>query len=83
MNSKEFNKLERMSVILEQKLDTTANKASLITSMVSDYLINCFCDGKAINGDKLIAFANKIQKLTAENIKLQKQLDDLENKFEN
>ncbi len=83
MNDKEFNKLERLSVILEQKISTFDSKADLLSSMTADYLLHCYCEGKAINGDKLITFANKIQKLTAERIKIEKQLNDLENKFEN
>ncbi len=81
MNDNEFNKLERLSVLLESKLEVLSDKAHLLTTMISDYLYNCYCDGKTINADKLIGYANRIQKLTAENIKLSKQLEALENKL--
>jgi hypothetical protein len=81
MNEKQHNKLERLSVIIEEKLEVLDHKAHLLATMTMDYLYNCYCEGKNINAEKLISYANRIQKLTADGIKLTKQLDVLENKF--
>lgn len=58
--------LEVRSIILLKKVEQLDTKADLIVDMLCHYISNCYYQGSNIDGNKLMEYATRVQKLTVE-----------------
>lgn len=67
--------LEKRSVILLDKVRKLDAKVDVIVNMLRNYLHTQYFNGKNIDGNKVIEYANRVQKLTVEKETILRELN--------